>query len=97
MKKVKLHSSLLVGAVSLLLAFPGLPKGDLTDIAKPYLGVYECVEANLGEKDLLCGFDGITLELKDKGEFVLYYKEKGENHQVFPFDLFSYFDCYYWF
>ncbi len=77
MKKIKLKSSLFVGAAALLFSFPALQKGELTDIAKPYLGVYDCTEARLSEKDLLERFDDIRLELKAKGEYVLYFKEKG--------------------
>ena len=77
MKKLKIKSSLLVGVTALLFAFPTAGKNDLTDIAKPYLGVYDCTQAKLSEKDLLANFDDLKLELKDKGEYVLYVKEKG--------------------
>ncbi|MBE5747035.1 MAG: hypothetical protein E7352_02530 [Clostridiales bacterium] len=77
MKKLKLRSSLLVGAAVLLFSFPNFKKGELTDIAKPYLGVYECTDAKLGEEDILPRFDSVKLELKDKGEYTLYFKEKG--------------------
>ena len=78
MKKIKLRSSLFVGAAALVFSFPALQKGELTDIAKPYLGVYNCTQAKLSNQDLLERFDDISLELKAKGEYVLYFKEKGE-------------------
>ena len=68
---------MLVGAAALLFAFPTTSKGELTDIAKPYLGIYDCTQAQLGDDDLLARFDDVKLELKDKGEYVLYFKEKG--------------------
>lgn len=77
MKRVKIRSSLLVGFAALLFSFSSVQKGDLTDIAKPYLGIYDCTDAKLGDEDLLARFDDLKLELKNKGEYVLYYKEKG--------------------
>ena len=77
MKKFKIKSSLLVGVATLLFSFPTAGKSDLTDIAKPYLGVYDCTQAKLNNEDLLANFDDLKLELKDKGEYVLYVKEKG--------------------
>ncbi len=77
MKKFKVKSSLLAGAAALLFSFSALQKGELTDIAKPYLGIYDCTEARLSDKDLLERFDDVKLELKAKGEYVLYFKEKG--------------------
>lgn len=77
MKKLKLKSSLFVGAAALVFSFPAVQKGELTDIAKPYLGVYDCTQAKLSEEDLLERFDDVKLELKDKGGYILYFKEKG--------------------
>ena len=78
MKTIKLKSSILASACALLALFPNLSpskNGSLKEIVKPYLGVYECKNAQLGEKDLLAEFSYIHLELKDKGEFILYYNE----------------------
>ncbi len=75
MKKIK--SSLIGGLFSLLLLFPAIKDTDLKDIAKPYLGVYECTQAHLGSLDCLEGFTDISLELKDEENFLLFYKEKG--------------------
>ena len=80
MKTVKLRSSILAGFTILLLLFPWFGSWktlSLKDITKPYLGVYECHEAKLGEEDCLQNFDYIRLELKRKGLFVLSYQTKG--------------------
>lgn len=79
MKRYTLRSSLLAGAAALFLSFStlGAQKGELTDIAKPYLGIYECTQAQLNNHDLLESLDGVKLELQDKGEYTFYYKEKG--------------------
>ena len=74
---MKLRSSLLAGAAALLFSFSALKQGELRDITKPYLGVYECTQASLSEEDILSRLDDLKLELKDKGQYVLYYKEKG--------------------
>ena len=80
MKTIKLKSSMLAGFMSMLLWFPwvGWKSSTLKDITKPYLGVYECREAKLDEKDYLQDFDYIRLELKSKNRFVLSYQAKGE-------------------
>lgn len=77
MKKVRLKSSLLVGLASLLLLFPNFKKGNLSDITKPYLGIYECKEARLGETDCLDRFSFIHLELKKDNKFIIHYQEEG--------------------
>lgn len=77
MKGIKLRSTLFAGAAALLALFPNVKKSSLKDIAKPHLGVYECTDARLNDKDYLDYFSSITLELKTGDEFVLYYTEKG--------------------
>ncbi len=72
----KLKSSILAGLSALLLLFPSA-KSSLPDIAKPYLGVYECTQATLGGKDLLDKFSTVLLELNDDENFTLVYEEKG--------------------
>ena len=81
MKTIKLKSSILAGACALLTLFPALSanNGSLKEITKPYLGVYECKNAQLGEQDLLAEFSYLHLELKDGGEFILYCAEKNGN------------------
>lgn len=76
MKILKLRSSLLVGIATLLFFFPNFKTGKLTDVAKPYLGVYTCREATLGNEDVLTRFSYITIELENGGNCVLRYKEK---------------------
>lgn len=79
MKIVKLKSPILAGICSLLTIFPNfsaVKKGDLKEITKPHLGVYECKQAQLGTKDLLEDFSSIHLELKDAHHFILYYEDK---------------------
>ena len=79
MKKVK--SSLLAGIAALWLLYGGMAKKELKDIAKPYLGVYECTEARLGGKEYLSRFTSLHLELKADDTFLLHYCEKGgEKH-----------------
>ncbi len=77
MKTLRLKSSLFVGLSVLLFMFPwigGWKNSALKDIAKPYLGTYECRAAKLDEKDYLAQFSYIRLELKKKGAFTFYYK-----------------------
>ncbi len=79
MKIVKLKSSILAGVCAIFTIFPNfsaIKNGDIKEITKPHLGVYECKQAQLGEKDLLEDFSGIYLELKDTQHFVLYYEDK---------------------
>ena len=78
MKRTVLKSSALAGILSLLLLFPWfgwIKSSTLTDISKPYLGVYECKQAKLGDTDVLERFSYIKLELEEE-EFTLYYREK---------------------
>ena len=79
MKRNVVKSSALVGAMTLTMMFAGLRTGSLKEIAKPYLGVYECVEAKLGGKDCLGPFEELSLELKADGSFYLYYQERNRD------------------
>ena len=76
MKMIKIKSSLFCGFATLVMLFPHWKMGSLTEIAQPYLGVYECVEARWNETELLGRFEYLHLELKKDGEFVLHYQEK---------------------
>ena len=71
---MKIKSSLLAGLATLLL-LSGM-SGDLKEITKPYLGVYECVEAKINGENYGEDFAYIHLELKSDETFILYYKEK---------------------
>ncbi|MBO5737579.1 MAG: hypothetical protein J6S04_07195 [Clostridia bacterium] len=73
---IKLKSSIAAGLVALLLSCAGGVKGELKDIAKPHLGMYECTEARMGDREYLDRFSYIHLELKADETFVLYYCEK---------------------
>ena len=78
-----MRSFILSGLLSLMMLFPNLRESTLKDIAKPYLGEYECKSAQLGKKDLLENFSYIRIELKDSENFTLYYKEKeGKGKEV---------------
>ncbi len=74
---IKLKTSILAGLSALLLWAPSWKDAQLTDISKPYLGVYECTQAHLGSLDCLQRFSDIRLELKDEENFLLIYQEKG--------------------
>ena len=60
-----MKSFILAGVLSLMSLFPNMQESTLKDIAKPYLGEYECKSAQLGEKDCLEQFSYVRLELKD--------------------------------
>ena len=80
MKIVKVRSSLLAFVAMFLFAFPWwstVKSQPLSEITRPYLGMYECRLAQLNEKNLLDDFSYIRLELQKEGEYVLYAKEKG--------------------
>lgn len=76
MKKTVLKSSFLVGVMALLLSILPLKKDSLTDITKPYTGVYECKSATLGDKEYVDEFSYIRLELHTDDTFSLYYLPK---------------------
>ena len=77
MKKNRLKSSVLSGILSLFLFAPSFRASGLKEITKPYLGTYDCTEARLSETEYLSSFEYIRLELKPKGEFIIYCKKKG--------------------
>lgn len=57
--------------------------GSLKSITLPYIAQYECVEASLGEEDLLNRFEYIKITLLDKEKLELAYKSKdGESKSV---------------
>ena len=71
MKKNILKSSICAGLISFLTLFPTAKTDSLLSVTKPYLGEYECKNANFCGKDVLQDFAFIRLELKDDGIFVL--------------------------
>ncbi len=53
----------------------------MPSVTKAHLGVYECQEATLDEKDLLSYCKDLSLELKDKNTYILHYTIKGKKPQ----------------
>ena len=59
------------------------PKDSLKEIAKPYLGVYECEWLYFGGDNKKDAFEYLRIELKSKGELLVSYKlKKGEKGEV---------------
>lgn len=57
--------------------------GPLKSITNPYIAQYDCVEATLGEQDLLKKYDYIKITLVDKENLELTYKPKdGDNKTI---------------
>ena len=65
--------------------------GPLKSITHPYIAQYECVEATLGDEDLLDKFDYIKITLVNNDTLELNYKLKdGDNKTIesnYNFDL----------
>lgn len=57
--------------------------GSLKSITKPYIGEYECVEARLGETNLLEKYEFITISLLDDKKMEVSYKPKNGNKKTF--------------
>lgn len=72
----KLRCALSAGVAALLFSLPSAGKGDLKEITKPHLGVYECTEAHFGEMDCLGRFSYIRLELKSDDTYILHFCER---------------------
>ena len=79
---IKLRCSLVAGLTALLLSCSGGRKESLKEIAKPYLGIYECTDARVGEQEYLSRFDRVELELQEDGVFLLHYCEKNGKPQT---------------
>ena len=62
--------------LSLLSACELKNAGPLKSITNPYIAQYECIEARLGEEDLLKRFEFITITLQNKENLELSYKPK---------------------
>ena len=57
--------------------------GPLKAITHPYIAQYECIEATLGEENILDKFEFITVTLQNKDTMELSYKFKdGETKKV---------------
>ena len=87
---MKAKYSFCAGIAALLLTFSACGNSSLKDVAKPYLGEYECKSARLGERDYVNDFSFIRLELKENGEFTLFYNakngKKGEESGTYSYD-----------
>ena len=82
MNSIRLKTSIFASLLSLLFILPCFRARTLFEITKPYLGVYECIEAKVNDVDYLNRFSYIHLELKEKEEFILHYREKrGEKRE----------------
>ena len=67
--------------------------GPLKSLTRPYIAQYECIEAKLGDEDLLDKFDYIKITLLDKDKLELNYKPKeGDSQSIesnYAFDITS--------
>lgn len=77
-KKAKMRSFFGAGLLALWLAVAPL-KGDIKEITKPYLGVYECKSIQIADHEWLSKEQKVVLELKKKGIFTLYYQKPDGN------------------
>ncbi len=57
--------------------------GSLKSITKPYIGEYECVEARLGNTDLLEKYEFITISLLDDKKLEVSFKPKNGSKKSF--------------
>ena len=89
MKKIK---SFLLGCLlfSSPLQASALLSHSLTEIVRPYLGIYECRQMLLDGEDKLNEFEYIKLELKSGGEIVLSFLDKqgkkGKTNAEYEYD-----------
>lgn len=88
MKKKFLTVILILSALIMLLpacssAAADGGKGSLKSITKPYIGVYECVYAKLGDRDFLEKYDFINISLTDGENIELSFKPKNGKKKSF--------------
>lgn len=48
----------------------------LRDVAKPYVGEYQCEKMTLGGDDVLQNYEYVRLKLSYNGKFTLFYRDK---------------------
>lgn len=91
MKKRLIILTVFCTLLTLLCACDAKNAGPLKSITHPYIAQYECVEAKLGEEDLLKRFDYIKITLVNKDTLELNYKPKdGDNKTIesnYTFDV----------
>lgn len=76
-KQIKLKSAAFCSAALLSPFLANVSSlGGIRDVARPYLGVYECEELYFGEENKKDRFDYVRIELLPEGEMKLFYKEK---------------------
>jgi hypothetical protein len=90
-KTIKLKCAAFCTALLSPFLFQASSLGSLKEVAKPYLGVYECKEIYLGNEDKTLSYDYVRMELKPKGELLLTYREKdgrkGESKARYTYDI----------
>ena len=60
-----------------------IAKGSVKALTKPYIATYECVEARLGNEDLLSKHDYIKITLLDSKELEVSFKPKNGDKKAF--------------
>lgn len=87
MKKKILFITVILSLLILLLpacsTVQASASGSLKSITKPYIGEYECVEARLGETNLLEKYDFINISLLDGKKMEVSFKSKNGNKKTF--------------
>lgn len=86
MKKNILISIIFSVAALVLLILPACSmtaEGSLKTITKPYIAQYRCIEARLGEENLLDDYEDITITLLDREELEVSFKPKGKEKHSF--------------
>ena len=75
-RKIIFLTAILTLILLLLPACDARQYGSLKSLTKPYIAQYECIEAKLGEQDLLKRFDYIEINLEPKNKMQVIYKPK---------------------
>lgn len=81
-KKITLFSFIFAALLLLLPACEAREAGSLKALTKPYIAQYECVEAKLGNENLLEKLDYILIVLEDKEKLKFIYKPKNGDKQI---------------
>lgn len=87
MAKRRFFRFILLGLCCLLLSSNAWSKdGKLKDVARPYLGTYECTQLFFAGENLLGRFALFRVELKTDGGSVYYREKKSKSTKTIPFD-----------